>query len=322
MKIVTSADSLNAVESMVNMLEAREWAEHSGVCPVTRRLETCITTLHNEIAQKNKECEKYELDNYQAVEFLGGQSDGLANLCNIYRDEIWRLRDGINALLNICTPENNDHILRELRDLATSKIEVCPPLKDQKVVGARYACAFDALIDDPEERADLKERSRLMRVIRNEITDRYGKKEYKWLADNVGFSQSIWEAIYTGQLDELEQDVLVQIADMLKINIIPGECDKAQPHVLQVKDVNDLAHIAHVCARAIVVHARAMNQTGTAERYMVPVFCACFKITKQEWLTLEVMHRQKFATDALPISRLIQIANDGNVILPAIDLDN
>lgn len=319
MKIVTSADSLKAVESMVQMLEEREWAEHAGVCPLTQRLESCITTLHNEISTKHVECDKYEADNAQAVDFLSGQRDGLGELCNEYRDEIWRLRDGINALLNICTAENNDHILRELRDLATSKIEVCPPLKDQKVVGQRNASAFDALIDNKEEREDLKERSRLMRVIRHAILDRYGKKEHSWLAKHVGFSQNIWEAIFQGHIEELEQDVLVQIADMLKINIIPGECDVS---CAETRDDNHLAKIAHGWARSIVVHARAMNQTGMAERYMIPHFCDVFKITKQEWMVLEVMHRQTFAPDALPIPRLIQIAKDGDVNLPVIELDD
>lgn len=317
MKIVTSADSLNAVEAMVRMLEEREWAEHSGVCDVTRRLETCITTLHNEIAAKNIECDKYETDNAQAVDFLSGQRDGLGDLCNDYRNEIWRLRDGINALLNICTEENNSHILRELRDLATSKIEVCPPLKDQKVVGQRYASAFDALIDDPEEREDLKERSRLMRVIRNAISDNYQKKPYDWLAQNVGFSRSIWQAIYEGHIDELEQDVLVQIADMLSINIIPGQCEP----VKETRDENFLRKIAHAYAVAIVKAARALNTTKVSERYMVPLFCESFKITKQEWLILEMMFVNIYMPDALPISRLIQIAKDGGATLPIVEQD-
>lgn len=317
MKTVTSADSLNAVEAMVRMLEEREWAEHSGVCDVTRRLETCITTMHNEIAAKNVECDKYETDNAQAVDFLSGQRDGLGDLCNDYRNEIWRLRDGINALLNICTEENNSHILRELRDLATSKIEVCPPLKDQKVVGQRYASAFDALIDDPEEREDLKERSRLMRVIRNAVSDNYQKKPYDWLAQNVGFSRSIWQAIYEGHIDELEQDVLVQIADMLNINIIPGQCEP----VKETRDENFLRKIAHAYAVAIVKAARALNTTKVSERYMVPLFCESFKITKQEWLVLEMMFVNIYMPDALPISRLIQIAKDGGATLPIVEQD-
>lgn len=318
MKIVTSIDSLNAVEAMVNMLEAREWAEHSGVCDVTKRLETCITTLHNEIHENKVVIEKQESENYQAVEHLSGSRDGIAELCSDYRNEIWRLRDGINALLNICTPENNDHILRELRDLATSKIEVCPPLKDQKVVGARYACVFDALIDDPAEREDLKERSRLMRVIRAAIDQRYDRKDYSWLAQNVGFSQSIWEALYCGHIDELEQDILVQIADMLSINIIPGQCEP----VKETRDENYIAKIAHGYARSIVVAARAMNQDGRAERYMVPKFCEHFKITKDEWHILEAMFRQKFLPEGLTIPRLYQIAKDGDVNLPVIELDD
>jgi len=322
MKIVTSADSLNAVESMVRMIEEREWAEHVGVCPLTQRLETCITTMHNEIAQKTKECEKYELDNAQAVEFLSGQRDGLGDLCSEYRDEIWRLRDGINALLNVHKPESFDasteQIMRELRDLATSKIEVCPPLQDQKVVGMSFPSVWDALIDNKEEREDLKERSRLMRVISSEIKRRYGAKEINWLVSNVGFSTSIWEALNKGHIDELEQDVLVQLADMLKINIIPGECELQE----DTRDENHLAKIAHGWARSIVVHARAMNQTGVAERYMLTHFRKRFKITNEEWYMLEMMSRQMFMPEALPIPRLIQISRDGDVPLPVIELDD
>jgi predicted XRE-type DNA-binding protein len=326
MKIVTSADSLNAVESMVRMLEEREWAEHAGVCPLTQRLETCITTMHNEIATKNVECENYERDNAQAVDFLGGQRDGLGDLCSQYRDEIWRLRDGINSLLNGITLGSTETTLVALRDLATSNIQCCPPLPGQVVVGMnvrsfveRYANAFDALIDDPAEREDLKERSRIMRVIRNAVTERYGKKEYTWLTNTLGFSQTIWQALYEGHIDELELDTLTRIAELLGIPT-DESLKPIHPHEL-IEDENDLARIAHEWARAIVVHARAMNQTGVAERYMVPQFRERFKITTEEWLILEVMHRQSWATDALSISRLIQIANDGGVNLPVIDLD-
>lgn len=326
MKIVTSADSLKAVESMVRMLEEREWAEHAGVCPLTQRLETCITTMHNEIAEKNKECENYERDNAQAVEFLGGQADGLGELSNNYRDEIWRLRNGIgDALRELAVSGGNAEVsaedtikfIEKLSALVVANIEVCPPLPEDR---KRYESVWDALIDDQAERKDLKERCRLMRVIRESVEERYGKKEVQWLVKHVGFSSSIWEALYKGHIDELEQDVLIRLA--AELGIRTDESLKAMhPHEL-IEDENDLAKIAHGWARSIVVHARAMNQTGVAERYMLAQYRDRFKITTEEWLILEGMHRQTFARDALPIPRLIQIANDGGVNLPDIELDN
>lgn len=326
MKIVTSIDSLNAVEAMVNMLEAREWAEHAGVCDVTRRLETCITTMHNEIAQKNAECNNYETENRNAVEFLGGQADGLGQLASEYRNEIWRLRDGINTLLNerntsdLTTAATTERFVVGLRALVNDRNNCCPPLQEQIIVTERrrFDNVWDALEDTDEERDDMKERARLMKVIRAQITERFGVKEFPWLAANVGFSQSIWEAIYSGHIDELEQDVLVQLADMLSINIIPGQCELKK----ETRDENLVAKIAHGYARSIVVAARAMNQTGLAERYMVPQFKARFKITNEEWHILEAMNRQKFLPEGLSIPRLYQIANDGDVNLPVIELDD
>lgn len=218
-KTVTSAQSLAAVETMVNMIEENEWAEHVGVCPLTRRLESGITALHNEIAAKNKECEKYETDNQQAVEFLSGQAEGVGELAGDYRKEIWRLRDGINALLNIHTDENNSHILRELRALATSKIEVCPPLKDQKVVGQGYASVFDALIDDPKEREDLKKRSALLRAIKRHVENKYPLSTVEFLRDNVGYSTGLWTSLLQGHIEEFEHEVLLKIVSDIGVEL-------------------------------------------------------------------------------------------------------
>jgi flavoprotein len=105
---------------------------------------------------------------------------------------------------------------------------------------------------------------------------------------------------------------------MLAINIIPGECEPKE----ETRDENYLAKIAHGWARSIVIYARAMNQNGMAERFMIPQFRDRFKITTEEWLMLEMMARQTYMPDALPIPRLIQIAKDGDVNLPVIELDD
>ena len=48
----------DAMESMVVMLEEKEWAEHASKGPVSSRLETCITTLMNELSEANERADE------------------------------------------------------------------------------------------------------------------------------------------------------------------------------------------------------------------------------------------------------------------------
>lgn len=48
----------DAMEAMVSMLEEKEWAEHASKGPVSSRLETCITTLMNELSEANERADE------------------------------------------------------------------------------------------------------------------------------------------------------------------------------------------------------------------------------------------------------------------------
>jgi len=60
----------DAMESMVVMLEEKEWAEHAGKGPVSERLENCITTLHNELSEANERADTAQAQLAEAVGLL------------------------------------------------------------------------------------------------------------------------------------------------------------------------------------------------------------------------------------------------------------
>ncbi|MBA1179578.1 hypothetical protein G7008_03590 [Pseudomonas psychrotolerans] len=56
--LVLAEGERDAMESMVIMLEENEWAEHASKGPVSSRLETCITTLMNELSEANERADE------------------------------------------------------------------------------------------------------------------------------------------------------------------------------------------------------------------------------------------------------------------------
>jgi hypothetical protein len=61
----------DAMESMVIMLEEKEWAEHASKGPVSSRLETCITTLINELSEANERADTAQAQLASALALIG-----------------------------------------------------------------------------------------------------------------------------------------------------------------------------------------------------------------------------------------------------------
>ena len=74
----------DAMEAMVSMLEEKEWAEHASNGPVSSRLETCITTLMNELSEANERADEATVSGMAYAEQRNTAQAQLAELQSAY----------------------------------------------------------------------------------------------------------------------------------------------------------------------------------------------------------------------------------------------
>lgn len=61
---------LHAVHDMVTMLEEHEWADHAGKGPISKGLEYCITTMHNELHEAHERADTAQAQLAEAMGLL------------------------------------------------------------------------------------------------------------------------------------------------------------------------------------------------------------------------------------------------------------
>lgn len=102
-------EELGQCGSMAAMIEDKEWAEHAGTGPVSSRVESAFTQLHNELAEAQQRLTVVEQRLGDAYE--------------------WGYGDGQNAPNGYSDKEDRDKCVAELLKPAAEQEKSCPNCK-------------------------------------------------------------------------------------------------------------------------------------------------------------------------------------------------